>query len=48
MVIQKVFGGRTSVFALTCIAGAFFLERAINITGDAIFDSYNKGVSTHV
>ncbi|KFM76998.1 Cytochrome b-c1 complex subunit 9, partial [Stegodyphus mimosarum] len=34
---------RTSTFALTIIAGAFFFERAVDVGGDYIFDKVNEG-----
>ena len=36
---------RTSTFALTIFVGAFFVERAIDEGGDAIYDYINRGVS---
>lgn len=45
MVINKLFGGRTSTLALTSMVCAFFFERLINVGGDALFDYNNKGVS---
>lgn len=43
--IYNTFFKRTSTFLLTIVAGAFIFERALDIGTDALFDSYNKGVS---
>lgn len=39
---------RTSTFALTIIAGAFFFERAVDVGCDYIFDKINEGVRKNV
>ncbi|XP_063987986.1 cytochrome b-c1 complex subunit 9 [Diachasmimorpha longicaudata] len=34
---------RTSTFMLAIIGGSFLFERAIDVTSDTIFETYNKG-----
>jgi ubiquinol-cytochrome c reductase subunit 9 len=46
-IVKKFYGGvfrRTSTFAATILLGAFFFERAFDVTSEYIFESINRGV----
>lgn len=45
--LYNIFLKRTSTFTVVVVASAFVFERSFDVAADKIFDTINKGVSTH-
>lgn len=46
--VLKFIRNRTSTYLVFVITSAFVIERTVQLGGDAVFDSINKGVSIFV